>query len=124
MGSLIILLTLASTIFPYLRITRQNCIFLLAIGIVRIISDIFWYRPKTEVKFINDKLDFIVNLKEIVSKLKWKIIKEENGTFEVKPNLLNALLCERIIINISDNQVELIGASKLIEDLIWDIENK
>ncbi|WP_186429515.1 hypothetical protein [Clostridium sp. BSD9I1] len=121
---ILILAILASTVFPYLKITRQNCIFLLPFAILRIISDIFRYRPKTIVKSINSKIDFTENLKEILAKLNWRIVKEKNGTFEIKPNLLSALLCKKIIINISDNQVELIGASDFIQDIIWEVENK
>lgn len=123
MGSLLIIYILIDKRFANIKITKLNWAYPIIFGIVSTIVNTLKYGIKTEIVSISDRENFIVSLKQILTKFNWKIIKEEGDSFIVKPNFSNALLCEKIIIKVSTNQVELIGAKTLIEKIIWYVQN-
>lgn len=118
---ILILKIIGITTFPHVKTTL---IFLISFIILNTIGNTLRYGPKIEVIPINDKLDFITNLKQIFNKLNWKIIKETDDILTIKPNLLSSLLWEKFIVKVSINSAELIGSKALVENIVWNLKNK
>lgn len=77
----------------------------------------FAFIVKTDIISFTNKENFIVNLKEILHKKKYKIISEKNNKILIKPSWFYRLFTTNILIEICNTEAKLTGAAQLVRDI-------
>lgn len=79
------------------------------------------YSTKIMCQEITNK-DIIIEIQKIMKKLHWAMVKNDSEQIIFKSSLVRTLWREYLVVNISENSLELVGSKLFVEKLIKKIK--